>query len=132
MLRRENMKDLVKEIEKKYKKTSLPKFNIGDTVKVYFKIIEGDRTRIQVFEGTVIAEKGEGIRKTLTVRKISHGEGIERVFPLHSPFLEKIEVVRKGRVRRAKLYYLRKKIGKKAKVKEKIKSETDVREEVNK
>ena len=94
--------------------------HIGDTVKVHFKIVEGTTERIQVFEGVVIAKKNSGIRRTFTVRKISYGVGVERIFPLHSPRVEKVEVVRKGRVRRAKLYYLRGKVGKAARIKEKL------------
>lgn len=96
-------------------------FNIGDTVRVHFRIIEGETERIQVFEGIVIAKRNSGVRKTFTVRKISYGVGVERIFPVNSPRIHKIEVVRRGLVRRAKLYYLRKRIGKKAtKVKEKL------------
>ena len=98
-----------------------PKFEIGDTVRVHVKIKEGDKSRIQVFEGTVIAKKHGGISETFTVRRVAHGCGIERVFPLHSPVVDKVEVVRHGKVRRAKLYYLRDRVGKAAKVKELIK-----------
>ncbi|MGB9839091.1 50S ribosomal protein L19 [Thermovenabulum sp.] len=112
------MSDLVRAIEQEQMKTDIPEFRPGDTVKVYTKVIEGNRERIQVFEGVVIARKGGGLRETFTVRKISYGVGVERVFPLHSPRIEKIEVVRKGKVRRAKLYYLRKLKGKAAKIKE--------------
>ena len=94
--------------------------NIGDTVKVHVRIKEGDKSRIQVFEGTVIAKKHGGISETFTVRRVAHGCGIERVFPLHSPVVEKVELVRSGKVRRAKLYYLRDRVGKAAKVKEQI------------
>lgn len=102
-------------------KTETPKFEIGDTVRVHVKIKEGDKSRIQVFEGTVIAKKHGGISETFTVRRVAHGCGIERVFPLHSPVVDKVEVVRHGKVRRAKLYYLRDRVGKAAKVKELIK-----------
>ena len=102
-------------------KEEAPKFDIGDTVKVHVKIKEGDKSRIQVFEGTVIAKKHGGISETFTVRRVAHGCGIERVFPLHSPVVDKVEVVRSGKVRRAKLYYLRDRVGKAAKVKELIK-----------
>ncbi|MGB9813436.1 MAG: 50S ribosomal protein L19 [Thermovenabulum sp.] len=112
------MSDIVRAIEQEQMKTDIPDFRPGDTVKVYTKVIEGNRERIQVFEGVVIARKGGGLRETFTVRKISYGVGVERVFPLHSPRIEKIEVVRKGKVRRAKLYYLRKLRGKAAKIKE--------------
>ena len=101
-------------------KENQPKFEVGDTVKVYGKIKEGNRERIQVFEGTVIAKKHGGIHETFTVRRVAHGCGIERVFPVHSPVVEKVEVVRSGKVRRAKLYYLRDRVGKAAKVKEAI------------
>lgn len=109
-----NPLDVVEETQKK----EVTPFEIGDTVKVHQKIIEGDKTRIQVFEGIVIGRRGGGSRETFTVRKLSYGVGVERIFPLHSPLIEKIEVVRKGDVRRAKLYYLRKKKGKAARVKE--------------
>ena len=102
-------------------KTEALKFEIGDTVRVHVKIKEGDKSRIQVFEGTVIAKKHGGISETFTVRRVAHGCGIERVFPLHSPVVDKVEVVRHGKVRRAKLYYLRDRVGKAAKVKELIK-----------
>lgn len=95
-----------------------PEFVIGDTIRVHYKIKEGDKTRIQVFAGTVIARKGSGITEAITVRRISYGEGVERVFPLNSPNLEKIEIERHGKVRRAKLYYLRELAGKKARIKE--------------
>jgi large subunit ribosomal protein L19 len=97
----------------------LPDFAAGDTVKVHVKVREGDKQRIQVFQGVIIGRSGGGIRETFRVRKISHGVGVERIFPLHSPILEKIEVVRRGKVRRAKLYYLRDKKGKSARIKEK-------------
>lgn len=102
------------------KKAELPKFNIGDVVKVDVLIKEGEKQRIQVFEGTVIAKKHSGISETFTVRKISNGIGVERVFPIHSPNVRDVKVVRRGKVRRAKLYYLRNRSGKSAKVKEKI------------
>ena len=105
-------------IEQSLKKTRIPAFRVGDTVRVSVKVLEGEKERIQVFEGTAIARKGGGHRETVTVRKISFGVGVERVFPLHSPMLEKIEVVQEGRVRRAKLYYLRTKQGKAAKITE--------------
>ena len=99
-------------------KEDVAEFAIGDGVKVYVKIIEGNNERIQLFAGTVIARRGSGIEETFTVRRVVSGQGVERVFPLHSPRIDRIEVVRKGKVRRAKLYYLRKKIGKAARVKE--------------
>lgn len=105
-------------IESEQLKNDLPQFNVGDTVKVHVKIKEGTRERIQVFEGTVIKRQNGGLRETFTVRRISYGVGVERTFPVHSPKVDKIEVVRRGRVRRAKLYYLRKRVGKAAKVKE--------------
>ncbi len=101
-------------------KESKPEFNVGDTVRVSVRIKEGDRERIQAFEGTVIAKKHGGIEETFTVRRTSYGVGVERVFPINSPFVEKVEVVRKGRVRRAKLFYLRQRTGKAAKVKEQL------------
>lgn len=99
----------------------MPELNIGDTVRVHVKIKEGDRERIQVFEGTIIARKHGGISETFTVRRLSYGVGVERVFPVHSPIVDKVEVVRRGRVRRGKLYYLRDRVGKAAKVKEQLK-----------
>ncbi|MDN5333541.1 MAG: large subunit ribosomal protein [Sphaerochaeta sp.] len=110
----------MKAIESEQMKENAENFCVGDTVKVFFKIIEGTNERVQVFEGLVIAKNNGGIRRTFVVRKISYGVGVERIFPLHSPRIERIEVVRRGRVRRAKLYYIRKKVGKKAKVKELI------------
>lgn len=102
--------------KKQMQQKEIPKFNIGDTVRVYVKIPEADKIRIHPFEGTVISRQGSGIRTTFTVRKVSFGEGIERVFPLFSPSIDKIEVLRSAKVRRAKLYYLRQKTGKKAKL----------------
>ena len=101
-------------------RTDLPEFNIGDTIKVHVKIKEGDKERIQVFEGTVIAKKHGGIQETFTVRRLSYGVGVERTFPVNSPKIDKIDVVRRGKVRRAKLYYLRDRVGKATRVKEKI------------
>ena len=115
------MNDVIKSIEQEQLKTDIPSFNIGDTVKVYAKIKEGNRERIQIFEGTVIKRQNGGFRETFTVRKNSNGVGVEKTWPLHSPRVEKIEVVRTGKVRRAKLLYLRDRIGKKAKVKELVK-----------
>ena len=100
-------------------KTEVPQFNIGDTIKVYVRITEGEKQRIQLFEGTVIAKRGAGISETFTVRRVSYGVGVEKTFPIHSPNVDKVEVVREGKVRRAKLYYLRSRVGKAAKVKEK-------------
>lgn len=113
------VQDIIRSIEEEYYKNDLPQFGPGDTVKVHVKVIEGNRERIQVFEGTVIKIRGEGLSKTFTVRRISFGVGVERTFPLHSPKIAKIEVIRKGKVRRARLYYLRQLTGKKARVKEK-------------
>ncbi len=101
-------------------KTEVPCFEIGDTIKVYIRITEGEKQRIQLFEGTVIAKRGGGISETFTVRRVSYGVGVEKTFPLHSPNVDKIEVVRNAKVRRAKLYYLRDRVGKAAKVKERI------------
>ena len=112
--------DLVKVLSEQQLKSDLPELKIGDTVKVHAKIKEGNRERIQVFEGTVIAKKHGGIEESITVRRVSYGVGVEKVFPLHSPTIDKIEVVRHGIVRRAKLYYLRDRVGKSAKVKERI------------
>lgn len=115
-----NANEIIKSIEEAQLKSEVADFNTGDTVKVYAKIKEGNRERIQVFEGTVIKRQGGSNRETFTVRKLSNGVGVEKTWPLHSPNVEKIEVVRKGKVRRAKLNYLRDRIGKKAKVKESI------------
>lgn len=112
--------DIISSITAEQIRTDLPKFEIGDTIKVHVKIKEGTRERIQVFEGTVIAKKHGGISETFTVRRISYGVGVERTFPVNSPKIAKIEVTRRGSVRRAKLYYLRDRVGKAAKVKEKM------------
>jgi large subunit ribosomal protein L19 len=109
---------LIQEITKEQLRSDLPSFRPGDTLKVYVKVIEGTRERIQLFEGVVIKRHGAGISKTFTVRKISYGVGVERTFPLHSPKLDKIDVARRGKVRRAKLYYLRELRGKAARIKE--------------
>jgi len=108
----------IRDIEKAMMKEKVADFHIGDTVRVHVKIIEGDKTRIQDFQGTVIARKGSGARETFTVRKISFGEGVERIFPIHSPVVHGIEVMRSGKVRRAKLYYLRDRTGKQGKLEE--------------
>ncbi|MHB0915290.1 MAG: 50S ribosomal protein L19 [Thermoleophilia bacterium] len=113
------MNQTIARLEEEQLKKGIPQFKAGDTVKVHFQVIEGTRKRIQVFQGIVIKRQGEGARETFTVRKHSFGVGVERTFPLHSPKIEKIEVVSIGDVRRAKLYYLRSKVGKKAKVREK-------------
>lgn len=110
--------NLIDIIKQKYMKQQVPAFNVGDTVKVHVKIKEGERERIQVFEGVVIAKKHSKVEETFTVRKVSNGVGVERVFPVHSPVVADVEVVRKGKVKRGKLYYLRGKVGKAAKVKE--------------
>ncbi len=117
--------DKIRLVEEKFMKKA-PDFNISDIVRVYIKIREEDKTRTQAFEGVVIARKGSGIRETFTVRRISYGEGVERVFQLHSPLLEKIEVVKFGKVRRAKLYYLRKRVGKATKIEEEKLAEEQV------
>ena len=113
--------DYIKNLEASQMKTEVADFAVGDTVKVYAKVIEGSRERIQVFEGTVIKKQNGSNRTTFTVRKLSNGVGVEKTWPLHSPNVEKVEIVRKGKVRRAKLYYLRDRIGKAAKVKELVK-----------
>ena len=115
------MNTIIKNIEDAQLKAQAPEFRVGDTVRVSAKIKEGNRERIQVFEGTVLKKQGTGVRATFTVRKISNGVGVEKTWPVHSPIVEKIEVVRKGKVRRAKLYYLRDRVGKAAKVKELVK-----------
>ena len=112
--------DLMKALTSQYMKSELPEMNIGDTVRVHVKIKEGSRERIQVFEGTIIAKKHGGIEETITVRRISYGVGCEKVFPVHSPSIVSVETVRRGKVRRAKLYYLRDRMGKAAKVKERL------------
>ncbi len=106
-------------VEKARMRDDVPDFRPGDTVKVHVKVVEGNRSRIQVFEGIVLARQGGGLRETFTVRKISFGVGVERTFPVHSPVLDRIEVTRRGKVRRAKLYYLRDRVGKQARIKEK-------------
>lgn len=112
------MNELIRAIEAEQLRTDLPTFAVGDTVKVYVRIKEGTRERVQMFEGTVIKKQHGGIRETFTVRRVALGTGVERTFPLHAPSIEKMEVVRKGKVRRAKLFYLRDRVGKAAKVKE--------------
>ena len=113
--------DYIKNLEASQMKTEVADFAVGDTVKVHNKIKEGNRERIQIFEGTVIKRQGGSNRETFTVRKVSNGVGVEKTWPVHSPFVEKIEVVRHGKVRRAKIYYLRSRVGKAAKVKELVK-----------
>lgn len=112
--------DFIKAIEQEQLRTDLPKLDIGDFVKVHLKVKEGNRERLQIFEGTVIAKKGEGLKETFTVRRVSYGVGVERILPVHSPKIDHVDVVRKGKVRRAKLYFLRERTGKAAKVKEKL------------
>jgi large subunit ribosomal protein L19 len=110
--------DKIALVERTQLRSDLPEFGPGDTVRVHFKVVEGGRERVQAFEGVVVARRGGGLWETVTVRRIAHGVGVERIFPLHSPRLERIEVVRRGRVRRAKLYYLREKVGKATRIKE--------------
>lgn len=112
--------DIIRAFTSEQLKTEVPVFSVGDTVRVHNKIKEGARERVQMFEGTVIAKRGGGISETFTVRRVSYGVGTEKTFPIHSPNVQKVEVIRRGKVRRAKLYYLRGRVGKKAKVKEKI------------
>jgi large subunit ribosomal protein L19 len=112
--------DVIKALEQEQLRSDLPAVSIGDYVKVHLKVKEGNRERIQIFEGTVIAKKGSGLKETFTVRRLSYGVGVERILPVHSPKISAIEIVRKGKIRRAKLYYLRERVGKAAKVKEKL------------
>ena len=120
--------DIIKNITEEQIRTDLPELKIGDTVKVYFKVREGSRERVQMFEGTIIKRRGAGISETFTVRRISYGVGVEKTFLVHSPMIEKIEVVRVGKARRAKLYYLRDRVGKAAKTKEKVGARIETRE----
>ena len=117
------MSKVIQALEQRQLRKDLPQFKAGDTAKVHFRVIEGSRSRIQVFEGTVIKRQGAGVRETFTVRKQSFGVGVERTFPLHSPKIDRIEIVQVGDVNRAKLYYLRKKVGKKARVRAKVQRE---------
>ncbi len=112
--------DLIKAFTNEQLKTEVPVLNVGDTVRVHNKIKEGSRERIQLFEGTIIAKNGGGISETFTVRRVSYGCGVEKTFPVHSPNVEKVEIIRRGKVRRAKLYYLRDRVGKSSKVKEQL------------
>lgn len=112
--------DLIKALTNEQLKTEVPVINVGDTIRVHNKIKEGTRERIQLFEGTVIAKNGGGISETFTVRRVSYGVGVEKTFPVHSPNVEKVEIIRSGKVRRAKLYYLRDRVGKSSKVKEQL------------
>ena len=120
ILRRSQKMDLIKALTNEQLKSEVPELNIGDTVRVHNKIKEGNKERIQMFEGTIIAIKGSGISESFTVRRVSYGIGVEKTFPVHSPNVEKVDIIRSGKVRRAKLYYLRDRAGKSAKVKEKI------------
>ncbi|HUX13404.1 MAG TPA: 50S ribosomal protein L19 [Spirochaetia bacterium] len=117
--------DAIKAVETPQLKENAENFRIGDTIKVHFNIVEGKNERVQVYEGLVIAMKNGGLRRTVTVRKMSYGVGVERVFPIHSPRIQKIEVVRTGKVRRSKLYYIRERVGKSAKVKELIRKKSE-------
>ncbi len=112
------MNEIIRNIEKQQMRTDLPEIKIGDTVRVFVKVVEGNRERLQAFEGTIIARKHGGTRETITVRRMSYGIGVERTFPLHSPRVDHIEMVRHGRVRRAKLYFLRDRVGKASKLRE--------------
>ncbi|NMA34768.1 MAG: 50S ribosomal protein L19 [Clostridiaceae bacterium] len=112
--------DIIRTLEQEQIRTDLPVLSIGDHVRVHLKVKEGNRERIQVFEGYVIAKKGSGLKETFTVRRVSYGVGVERTLPVHSPKIAKIDIVRKGKIRRAKLYYLRDRVGKAAKIKEKL------------
>lgn len=116
-----NATEIMKNIESAEMKEAAPEFHVGDTVKVYGKIVEGNRERVQIFEGIVLKRQGTSNRETFTVRKLSNGVGVEKTWPVHSPNVEKVEVVRRGKVRRAKLNYLRGRVGKRAKVKELVK-----------
>ncbi len=112
--------DLIKAFTNEQLKSEVPALNIGDTVRIHNKIKEGNKERIQMFEGTIIAKKGGGISETFTVRRVAYGVGVEKTFPVHSPNVEKVDIIRSGKVRRAKLYYIRSRVGKAAKIKEKI------------
>jgi large subunit ribosomal protein L19 len=112
------MSEIIRSIEREQLRTDRPKFNVGDTVRVFVKVVEGSRERLQAFEGTVMAKRNGSVRETFTVRRVSYGIGVERTFPLHSPRVDSIQVIRRGKVRRAKLYYLRSLSGKAAKIKE--------------
>ena len=112
------MNESIRSIEAKQIRSDLPQFNVGDTVRVWVKVVEGNRERLQAFEGTVIAKRNGGLRETFTVRRVSYGIGVERTFPINSPRVDHVDVIRRGKVRRAKLYYLRSRQGKAAKIKE--------------
>ena len=119
------MSNIMQKFEAQHMRDDLPEFQSGDTVRVHYKVIEGNKERVQMFEGVVIARKGGGSSETFTVRKVSNGVGVERIFPIHTPKLVSLDVIRRGKVRRAKLYYLRKKKGKAARIKEKRTFKTD-------
>ena len=119
------MSNIISKIESEQLKPDVAAFNVGDTVKVHTRVVEGDKERIQIFAGIVIARKGAGINEAFTVRKISYGEGVERVFPVYSPMIEQIKVVRRGKVRRAKLYYLRDRRGKSARIAERLENKAE-------
>ena len=112
------MNEIIRSIEAKQIRSDMPQFNVGDTVRVWVKVVEGNRERLQAFEGTVIAKRNGGVRETFTVRRVSYGLGVERTFPIHSPRVDHVDMIRRGKVRRAKLYYLRERQGKAAKIKE--------------
>ncbi|HIQ63904.1 MAG: 50S ribosomal protein L19 [Christensenellales bacterium] len=112
------MNEIIRSLEREQLRSDIPNFNVGDTVRVYVKVVEGSRERLQAFEGAVIARRNGSVRETFTVRRVSYGIGVERTFPLHSPRVDRIEITRRGKVRRAKLYYLRERSGKAAKIKE--------------
>jgi large subunit ribosomal protein L19 len=112
------MNELIRSVEMEQLRSDVPVINVGDTIRVFVKVVEGTRERLQAFEGTVIAKRNGGARETFTVRRMSYGIGVERTFPIHSPRVDRVELIRKGKVRRAKLYYLRERVGKAAKVKE--------------
>ena len=112
------MNEIIRSIEAKQIRNDMPQFNVGDTVRVWVKVVEGNRERLQAFEGTVIAKRNGGVRETFTVRRVSYGIGVERTFPIHSPRVDHVDMIRRGKVRRAKLYYLRERQGKAAKIKE--------------
>ncbi|MCL1796331.1 MAG: 50S ribosomal protein L19 [Clostridia bacterium] len=112
------MNEIIRSLEREQLRTDIPDFRVGDTVRVFVKVVEGSRERLQAFEGAVIARRNGSVRETFTVRRVSHDIGVERTFPLHSPRLDRIEIIRRGKVRRAKLYYLRERSGKAAKIKE--------------
>ena len=112
------MNEIIRSIEAKQIRSDMPQFNVGDTVRVWVKVVEGNRERLQAFEGTVIAKRNGGVREAFTVRRVSYGIGVERTFPIHSPRVDHVDMIRRGKVRRAKLYYLRERQGKAAKIKE--------------